>query len=35
MGELQLSKTFYEKKEAKKYDKKAFVNLRPLLGNFN
>ena len=35
MGELKLSNDFYEKQKAKKYDKSAFVNLRPLLGNFN
>lgn len=34
MGELKLSKTFKEKQEQKKFEA-AFINLRPLLGNFN
>ena len=34
MGDLKLSKEFIEKKAQQKYES-AFINLKPLLGNFN
>ena len=34
MGELKLSNDFIKKQKQKKFES-AFVNLRPLLGNFN